>query len=997
MLRLSELPEIDKSLRQYQISGKRDIYHVWDSCRTVLFQMPTGTGKTRLFSSIIKDTQRLAQVERRRFGVLVLAHRTELIQQIDETLSLKYGIAHGIIKSGVDENAMFPVQVASVQTIARRLDKWAPKGFSYIIIDEAHHAVSPTYLKICKAFPDAKILGVTATPCRLSGDALRKLFGALVLSQPVNKFIEQGYLSPYHYFSIKPDSRIQTELDNISHFNIEGDYAEADMMRICDTSKVRANIIRAYLKYAKGKKGIIYTINQEHNKHICEEFEKIGVKIKAIDSKTPNEERRNTVAAFKAGRIDIICNVNIFSEGFDCPDCEFIQLARPTCSLSMYLQQVGRGLRPHPNKTQAIILDNVGSYNKFGLPSANRRWRNHFEGYGQRVTQSSNGGGCIGGYSKSHIQEGDEEMVLIFSGKEIALTTNKAETDGYLKAIVDTRAWFPFGGISLLQNASGEGEFKSFFRLFHDQFKDEEEWLDYIDEELGYLVEQEEFDWLDRKISRICKFRHNGLYGICELKVPRHLLNEEWELFCKGERRAEDIYSLILPPVYDEFFIPDSQDRMICKKNGKFGVLSGESLLPIIPFEYNDIEFQGNGLYLANKNGFIGLTGQERTIIPFEYDEIQDLPIGAYNVCYLIHKEDSYSLAYLNEKLTGFEISPILVTHTLINDFHLGLSDRNHAFICDKNGNILFPFNFERIGVGIIKDKFEIIFTTRSYGIVLNEDLDIKEEIDSIPKSDKEFKAKYHLDKFFAARNNKIVDKTLVKDSAKDSKKVEKAIANNSTEIITDEDTTEALEIITDTVPEMKEITLPKGVFVGENGLKGYSIKNRVILKAEFEDIEIISPTRLIVRKSGKMGVIAVKNLVSELIIPIIFDNLSDSPKQQNYCIDRKHIYREDLLRKIKFYTGKHLVIHSNGYDEIYYNNQKVAKYLEINRLIDELFIIKDATNKYGIIRCLTKHATLIRKPKYTNITLTEDGNGILLYKEKGRPRFMSINTLSGE
>ena len=135
MLRLSELPEIDKNLRQYQISGKRDIYHVWDSCRTVLFQMPTGTGKTRLFSSIIKDTQRLAQVERRRFGVLVLAHRTELIQQIDETLSLKYGIAHGIIKSGVDENAMFPVQVASVQTIARRLDKWAQKGFSYIIID----------------------------------------------------------------------------------------------------------------------------------------------------------------------------------------------------------------------------------------------------------------------------------------------------------------------------------------------------------------------------------------------------------------------------------------------------------------------------------------------------------------------------------------------------------------------------------------------------------------------------------------------------------------------------------------------------------------------------------------------------------------------------------------------------------------------------------------------------------------------------------------------
>ena len=208
-MRLSELPEIDETLRPYQVTGKKEIYRAWDTCRTVLFQMPTGTGKTRLFSSIIKDIRRLWQEDKVIRRVLVLAHRTELIQQIDETLSFKYGISHGIIKSGVEETWNRTVQVASVQTIARRLDKWTAKDFAYIIIDEAHHAVSATYMKICKQFPEAKILGVTATPCRLTGDALRKLFGVLVVSQPINKFIEQHYLSAYSYFSIKPESRVQ--------------------------------------------------------------------------------------------------------------------------------------------------------------------------------------------------------------------------------------------------------------------------------------------------------------------------------------------------------------------------------------------------------------------------------------------------------------------------------------------------------------------------------------------------------------------------------------------------------------------------------------------------------------------------------------------------------------------------------------------------------------------------------------------------------------------
>ena len=190
MINLSSLDNLDTSLREYQNKSKSEIYKAWNNSSSVLFQMPTGTGKTRLFVSIIKDIQRVSSVQKKRIGVLVLAHREELIEQIDQTLSLKYGIAHGIIKAGYEEDDRFPVQVASVQSLNRRLEHWKKKSFDYIIIDEAHHAIASTYQTICKAFPKANILGVTATPCRLGGDSLRSIFGTLILSQSVSKFIK---------------------------------------------------------------------------------------------------------------------------------------------------------------------------------------------------------------------------------------------------------------------------------------------------------------------------------------------------------------------------------------------------------------------------------------------------------------------------------------------------------------------------------------------------------------------------------------------------------------------------------------------------------------------------------------------------------------------------------------------------------------------------------------------------------------------------------------
>ena len=370
----------DTDLRPYQNDNKEQIYEYWKDNRAVMLQMPTGTGKTRLFVSILKDFHKYAAELRKQIRVLVLVHRVELIDQISEELGVRYGLAHGFIHSKDRERRKFPFQIASVQTLNRRIQNWADYGFDFIIVDEAHHVLAESYRKIINTFPNAKILGVTATPCRLSGVGFRPEFDKLIVSDSIQEFINKGYLCNYEYYSISPYSYVQNQIERIQATDASGEFATAEMQKICAQDKIRAQIVETYLNYAKGKKGIVYTINKIHNKHLCEAFCEKGIKAVAIDSDTDVEERERMIEEFKLGKIDILCNVDIFSEGFDCPDIEFVQLARPTKSLSLYLQQVGRGLRISANKEKTIFLDNVGLYNRFGVPAANRYWEDYFEG-----------------------------------------------------------------------------------------------------------------------------------------------------------------------------------------------------------------------------------------------------------------------------------------------------------------------------------------------------------------------------------------------------------------------------------------------------------------------------------------------------------------------------------------------------------------------------------------------------------------------------------------
>ena len=249
-----------------------------------------------------------------------------------------------------------------------------------IVIDEAHHALAKTYKEMWERFPKAKFLGLTATPCRLNGKGFTDLFDVLVQSWGVPEFISKGRLATYDFVSIKSDGVTQRLIDSLQKRGADGDYQNKEMDMLLNKKPSIERLYRSLEEYGKDRKGIVYAINISHAQKITKLYQEHGVKAIAIDSKTPATERQQDIEAFKKGDIQVLVNVDIFSEGFDCPDVEFVQLARPTLSLAKYLQMVGRGLRVAKGKKNCVIIDNVGLYRVFGLPSQVWNWNAMFEG-----------------------------------------------------------------------------------------------------------------------------------------------------------------------------------------------------------------------------------------------------------------------------------------------------------------------------------------------------------------------------------------------------------------------------------------------------------------------------------------------------------------------------------------------------------------------------------------------------------------------------------------
>ena len=357
-------------LFDYQEDMKERIEKALHLHRSVMAQMPTGTGKTYLLTAVIDSFVSNNPMEK----VWIVAHRRELVSQIDETVRKFHSFSASNTSS-----LLSSVKAMSIQWLMRHYDEIEEEP-GMIVIDEAHHALAKTYKEMWERFPKAKFLGLTATPCRLNGKGFTDLFDVLVQSWDVPEFISKGRLATYDFVSIKSDGVTQRLIDSLQKRGADGDYQNKEMDMLLNKKPSIERLYRSLEEYGKDRKGIVYAINISHAQKITKLYQENGVKAIAIDSKTPAVERQQDIEAFKKGDIQVLVNVDIFSEGFDCPDVEFVQLARPTLSLAKYLQMVGRGLRVAKGKKNCVIIDNVGLYRVFGLPSQVWNWKATFEG-----------------------------------------------------------------------------------------------------------------------------------------------------------------------------------------------------------------------------------------------------------------------------------------------------------------------------------------------------------------------------------------------------------------------------------------------------------------------------------------------------------------------------------------------------------------------------------------------------------------------------------------
>ena len=617
-------------LFDYQEDMKERIEKALRLHRSVMAQMPTGTGKTVLLASVVESFLR----EHSNCNVWIVAHRRELVSQIRETIQRVFfesprpsfqrglhflpkplflrkrgcnrptrcseplrskdggpskvspdcagwdrlgaaclragdgltatclrpaeelgdrlserggdGLGATSASSVNPTSDMMPIKAVSIQWLSKHYDEIEEEP-GMIVIDEAHHALAKTYKEMWERFPNAKFLGLTATPCRLNGKGFTDLFDVLVQSWSVPEFISKGRLATYDFVSIKSDSVTQRLIDSLQKRGADGDYQNKEMDMLLNKKPSIERLYRSLEEFGKDRKGIVYAINISHANAIAAFYREHGIAAVAIDSKTPSSLRKELIERFKASNtsqnlpfsnhpvnsskitpslftikegstshpdplssgareetapprrseplrskvggpskvspdcagwdrlgatclrpadglgdrlgdgldatclrvadgvgdrlasIQVLVNVDIFSEGFDCPDIEFVQLARPTLSLAKYLQMVGRGLRVAKGKKNCVIIDNVGLYRVFGLPSQVWNWNAMFEGklkVGKRKETPKDREFFLMNEKQDDIQiHPDSEMMMVMSHEELLQTIQYRE-------FVDSRGEF---------------------------------------------------------------------------------------------------------------------------------------------------------------------------------------------------------------------------------------------------------------------------------------------------------------------------------------------------------------------------------------------------------------------------------------------------------------------------------------------------------------------------------------------------------------------------
>lgn len=350
------------TLRPYQNTWISDIRESYKSgSRSVLGVLPTGGGKTVCFSFMASEAARRGQ------SVGIAAHRTEIIDQISAALH-EFDVAHGFIASGRAPNPFAQVQVCSIGAMARKIERYIARPFDFLIVDEAHHAAAGSqFHAVINAHRDKRILGVTATPERLSGEPLNVAFESMIVGPSTADLIKIGALSPYRaYAPSRPDlTGVHTRM---------GDYAIGELGEAMDRPTITGDAIQHYKRLVPGKRAVVFCVSIAHAEHIAEQFNAAGVKATSIDGKMSPLERREVIRWFVGGYVKVLTSCEIVSEGFDLPAIEAAILLRPTQSFALYRQQIGRSLRPFEGKKFAVILDHAGNIMRHGLPDDPHEW-----------------------------------------------------------------------------------------------------------------------------------------------------------------------------------------------------------------------------------------------------------------------------------------------------------------------------------------------------------------------------------------------------------------------------------------------------------------------------------------------------------------------------------------------------------------------------------------------------------------------------------------------
>ena len=349
-------------LRDYQLASEEALRAAFrEGVRSAILYSATGSGKTCVASHIV------AMAHDRGKRALFLGDSIEIVSQTSKTLA-ECGVNHGIIQgSHPDRKAWETVHVATIQTLQRR----DPPPEDLVIVDEAHLCRAATWHQVIDHYRNAgaRIIGLTATPCRLDGKGLGALFDRIIYGPSPAELIERGYLAPFRIFA--PPGPAMTAVGKVA-----GDYDKGKRAAVCDTRKLVGDIVAHWLKHASGKLTAVSATSIVHSQHIRDEFRNAGVKAEHVDGTTPRAERKRLLEGLPKREYEVLCQVNICGKGWDCPELEALIDACPTMSLARWLQFVGRGGRiaPWAQKTECVLLDHAGNVRRFGLPDEEREW-----------------------------------------------------------------------------------------------------------------------------------------------------------------------------------------------------------------------------------------------------------------------------------------------------------------------------------------------------------------------------------------------------------------------------------------------------------------------------------------------------------------------------------------------------------------------------------------------------------------------------------------------